>query len=63
MHQLIKLIKNSPEPMKKECFGTMAKLLNLRLPTFYNQIPDVIKLILKQVIKLTLTKQTLIIPF
>jgi len=41
----------------------MAKLLNLRLPTFYNQIPDVIKLILKQVIKLTLTKQTLIIPF
>lgn len=49
IHLLVKTIKNTGEiQIKNECFLTLHRLLLLKLPNFYNQISDIIKIILKQ---------------
>lgn len=49
LHLLIKTIKNTNElSIKNEAFATMSKLLNLKLPNFYNQLNDTLKIIFKQ---------------
>lgn len=46
---LIKIIKNTNEIfIKSESFSSLARLLTLKLPNFYNQISDILKIILKQ---------------
>ncbi len=49
LNSLIKLIKNTNEIfIKSECFSALSRLLMLKLPNFYNQVNDIIKIILKQ---------------
>ena len=46
---IMKYIKSTSDTnMKDICFGVVARLLNLKLPFFHTQIPDLLKLILKQ---------------
>jgi len=49
LHNLIKIIKNTNEIfIKSESFSALSRLLMLKLPNFYNQISDILKIILKQ---------------
>ena len=46
---LIKNIKNTSENLiKNECFATLSKLIELKLPNFYNSINEILKIIYKQ---------------
>lgn len=49
IHLLIKTIKNTSEILiKNESFAALNRLLQLKLPNFYNHINDVLKIIFKQ---------------
>lgn len=49
LNNLIKIIKNTNEIfIKSESFAALARLLMLKLPNFYNQVNDILKIVLKQ---------------
>jgi hypothetical protein len=49
LNLMLKTIKNTNELLiKNECFANLSRLLQLKLPTFYNSINDIIKIIMKQ---------------
>jgi hypothetical protein len=49
LNLMIKTIKNTNELLiKNECFANLSRLLSLKLPTFYNSINDIMKILLKQ---------------
>jgi hypothetical protein len=49
LNLMIKTIKNTSELLiKNECFANLSRLLHLKLPTFYNSLNDILKIVLKQ---------------
>jgi hypothetical protein len=49
LNLMLKTIKNTSELLiKNECFANLSRLLQLKLPTFYNSISDILKILIKQ---------------